>query len=167
LHQFSAADIADQEFFELATKLTILSVLSVLSSALMCVCVVIVGLLSRDMTDILMLCCLAMFLAIKIGAAPYRCLCAPMHSCCHRMFAPKKMKDSAKEKTAAPTKVELAIAASIAADDAETTAQPKLSTPNRPNRGLRERVNASPRKSETPGENTMVIHPAPVCEERI
>merc|ERR1712129_683207 len=121
-------EVADREFLDLATKLTILCSLSALSSALMSVCVVIVGFLSRDMTDTLMFWwfsgesidvagnCLAMFLTIKMNAAPYRFLCGAMHSCCQRMVAPKKEK----QKTAAPTKVELVIAASIAADAVET-----------------------------------------------
>merc|ERR1712013_239959 len=186
LRKLGGADV-DQEFFDLATKLTILSSFSALSSALMCVCVVIVGLLSRDMNDSLMFWwfsgeaidvagnCLAMFLAIKIGSSPYHCLCGPMHSCCKGRFNLKKGTSQQR----APTNVELAIAECIAADAAQTVtaatpAPPKLTTTTQNQEVHVQLRRTGLEKSEAPGAgksclysaatNTkpaMVIHSAP------
>merc|ERR1712013_309209 len=171
LRKLGGADVADEEFFELATKLTILSSFSALSSALMCVCVVIVGLLSRDMNDSLMFWWfsgeaidvagnrLAMFLAIKIGSSPYRCLCGPMHSCCKGMFNLKK--GAAQQR--APTNVELAIAECIPADAAQTVtaaaaAPPKLTTTQ--NQELHVRVDESAQKLDAAGARKSWLYSA-------
>jgi len=154
-----SSDAANMEFVELATKLAILSSVSALSSAIMCVCVVLVGLLSHGMTDSLLFWwfsgetidvagnCLAVFLAIQIGSAQYAFVCGPMHLCCQGMCAAmakrthrRKQKLGAKKtRKTATTKVELAIAECIAADavdgqmesnvDSQPTPKPEQGTP--------------------------------------
>jgi len=144
----------NQEFIELATKLSILSSVSALTSTLMCVCVVMVGLLSSDMADSLMFWwfsgesidvagnCLAVFLAIKIGSAQYEWVCGPMHLCCQGMCAAMaKWTHQRKATTTTNVDVELAIAQCIAADAAESTVE---STPIKLRRSsTREQINTN------------------------
>ena len=128
------------ELIALVTKLTIVTTLSSLSSVLMCVCVVIVGLLSQDMDDNLMFAlfcghsidvagnCLAMYLAVNMGASHYKMLCGSVQSCfrdmcialARRAHQRNLRQDAARQLAAALelTADEIAIATSIAAADA-------------------------------------------------
>jgi len=103
--RFSRAEFTDPqrnvtasvELIALATKLSILTVLSALSSVLMFVCVVIIGMLSHEMSgDLAFLLftahaidvagnCLAIYLAVNIGKEHYKKLCSAVHFGCQTL----------------------------------------------------------------------------------
>merc|ERR1719486_1391635 len=82
------------ELIALTSKLALLTALSTLSSVLVCVCVVMVGLLTVHMDDTLLFTlfighaidvagnCLAMYLAVSMGNAHYKLMCGPAQTCC-------------------------------------------------------------------------------------